>query len=227
MNHRKVVTIMKSKSGISLVFVLAVTLLLLAIGASTLVAASTAAGSSQSQVAYRQMELYTDSLVKTLTYQLKLKPSDDFERTLSGKLLLTMYQHEKSGGKDPLTQQLTATLNSESPVNTNITVSDFKLKFEPLDVEITPAVEGEDAVTGTNTDGSSVVILPGTERQPEIARVNATVKVTICLRNGENKMSSVATYEYTDGYLEDGKIESVLGLGNWRLAGYERVDQIS
>lgn len=227
MNHRKIVTIMKSKSGISLVFVLAVTLLLLAIGASTLVAATTAAGSSQSQVAYRQMELYTDSLVKTLTYQLKLKPTDHFERTLSGKLLLAMYQHKKSRGKGTLTQELTATLNSGSSVNTNITASDFKLKFDPLDVEITPAVDGEEAVTGTNTDGSSVVILPGTERQPETTTVNATVKVTINLRNGESEMSSVATYEYTDGYLVDGKIESVLGLGNWRLADYERVDQIS
>lgn len=70
--------ILAQKSGISILFVLAVMMLLMAVGISTLVAASTAVGSGVTAWKQNQLEAYSDSMIKTFTANLQSEVKGDY-----------------------------------------------------------------------------------------------------------------------------------------------------
>jgi hypothetical protein len=84
MRKRKITEILKSESGASLLFTLAVTMLLIALGTSALVAASTSSGYLLRQREHSQVRLLQDSVHESIMRNLEAPDSGEFPILLNG-----------------------------------------------------------------------------------------------------------------------------------------------
>ena len=80
-----------NKSGASLVFVLAVMLLLMQVGVSALLAASAGAGAGINERVGNQMNMYADSVQKSVMYSLQTSSSDEKKVLIQRSLLAGNY----------------------------------------------------------------------------------------------------------------------------------------
>jgi len=89
--------ILRSKSGASILFVLAAMALLLTVGVATLTAASANAGARIDRMVRTRVELYADSLQRTIMRELEVGIKNDINEpltsatTLGGQLLRVAY----------------------------------------------------------------------------------------------------------------------------------------
>lgn len=203
---------LRDRTGSSMLLVLAVTLLLLAVGGSALVAGSTAMGQVAAQRDFKQLELYTYSINDTILSALTNKDTD----SLGKKLAMQFYQNAAKGDTvAALPTSLTLDITGYTlPAGL---VDSITLYCTP-DVRITPALPEID--------------VPGfvkTPRQPRTALVDATVEIVTVLKLNGRTVTSAATYRLSDAKLVDnGVSEDIMdfateadSLGRWEMTKYE------
>lgn len=106
--HNRALAIISSKSGASLLFVLAVMMLLMAVGVSVLVSAGSNLSTGINKQLDNRLNIYTDSMQRTILYGLKL--GDDVDKfittdtltTLNGQILGALYKKATAPYAGPL-----------------------------------------------------------------------------------------------------------------------------
>ncbi|MEG1501169.1 MAG: hypothetical protein RR396_04365 [Clostridiales bacterium] len=212
--------ILQGKNGMSLVFVLCVILLLMAISTSILVAASTAAGSNASQRTYDQLNIYTDSVIKTLMYSLQQEEIDiNNPQYLGIKLLRAIYDAKAANPDAP---QYPQKLNMDFGINAiqETAISDLDLRFFAEDIMLQPE---QPAHQEENEDGSINTI----ERIPAQADVNIKMEVKFSTTVKKRSINNLLVFELKGASLEDnGSAANMLikEAGEWRLISNEKFD---
>ncbi len=194
--------------------VLAVMFLLMAIGTSALMAASTAVGASVNQRDYDQLSLYADSVFKVFSESLNTDEKDfDNPHYLGTKLLIALYKSVDEGNKLPTELGLSF---ENFQVPSDLTVA-IQLEFPDVRVNITPGME--------KIEAEGIEIAPWV---PKSATINSTMVVTVKAEYKDKALTTVSNYRLTDGYMEEksetDKKMTVRNSGNWRLVSHENID---
>lgn len=240
------IKILKEKTGSSIIFVLGIMLLLMAIGASALVAASANAGFVLKQSEYSRIAILDDAVHKNILYSLQHNPQD--ETLLSWPLVMAAYK-----ANDPdLAGSYQATGLADIPLSVsidhgvdlgsgNIKVESITLSLPEQNVIITPPVPAVYTEV-YDEEGNLAERILDTPREPKTATVNAAMTVTVEINAKGKTITSRALYEYTGGKLADDpdaqgvthtRVESDAvfemtftsdGYGKWRLIKHENVD---
>jgi len=229
----KIATILKSKSGVSLMFVLGSMTLLLIIGASVVAAATTNYGSNIRQNQYNRAVVLCNSIHRNIMYSLQIPPTIQtapltppsqnpaFTNSLASQLVLAMlYNHAdpKEEFELELTGAAGVAINSRNP---NYTIT---LMFPSQDVRITDPI-----------DAMPELGPPFDERTPRRATVSAVMIVSVVVevgstgvaRTNERVITTHATYSYNGGELTDEMSPNTTmafteeGYGKWELINYE------
>jgi hypothetical protein len=229
--QKKLISKLKSKSGVSLIFVLAVTSLLMAIGVSALLAGAANASFVQKQREHNQLKLLERAIHNNILYSLQHGFGKDLIREI----------YEISGLRDvPTPLMATATSNMEIDGDTPIPLV-FELQMEiannPIDaddkIRIFLSVPFQyinenvvlvrEAIDAMWINGE--VIEP---RVPKKVTVDIQISVIVSIER-DRKLTdsediftaSEAIYEYTGGIINDDvDYES----GTWRLVKLENIN---
>ena len=242
---KRIKRILKSKSGESIIFVLGVMLILLFIGGSVLVAASAAAGSGASRQVRAQLELYADSIQRVIKHSLD-NCGDDLEanfladftsytapQTLGGQLLRYMHRQASETSlvatKSSITDvQFPSTALSEGY---SATITSIELDWSVLLVDGIYAAEP--SYEYSNVGGTWTLIPVVTPDTPHSAKIDARVTITVEVAHVNRTVTSVATYNYSGGFLKnpedttnpgqyDASILKIETAGDWTLISYEK-----
>lgn len=216
---QKLKRVIKDNSGASIMFVLGVALLLLAISTSALVAASASAGAGIAKQTRNQLNLYADSVQKTLMYSLMSKydegknilATDDMDKpkTLSGQILRAIY-------------------HSATSVTTTASFTSFSIPFSIDDITLT--LDGDNSFTCTvdiDVEQPFVQIYNGISTATSIQYlVNAriTVQAEVFYRS---TLTSLVTYDYSGGLLEKDTVANTVLIeeaGEWRFVSHEKIE---
>jgi hypothetical protein len=246
--QNRVLSILKDKSGASLMFVLGIMLFLMAIGVSALVAASANAGFALRQKEYSQIRILDESIHNNIMYSLQHAPgNEDF---LSYQLVMALFEARDSGSNlEDI--ELTISIGGHDLRDENggsIKVERVTLSFPEQSVVIrpsTPAIppipempEEVDPGTGLPIPGTGSPGIPGVPRTPMTATVNARMAVTVELSARGRHVTSRSIYEYTGGRLSDDPSGVYIweeppdshpmgfesgGHGRWEMISYENV----
>ncbi len=237
MKKTKALAVLHNNSGASLMFVLAVMLLLMAIGTSALVAASAAAGSGLAKEGYNQQKLYADSIQQTIKYSLQIgndpnPAKGDKDKlvgstiTMGGKLLGQLYPIKGTALPSGVrTFSFTPTLTGVDFSTVGGCVVEIKITPD----NCTKVVEV--AATGETKDADGNVITPAVPWQPESVIINGTATVTVEVENphdSSKKLKSVVTYFMSGAYLEqqaEGSTDmKIRDGGEWRFVSHEKIN---
>jgi len=222
--RNKVLSILKDKSGASLMFVLGIMLLLLAIGGSVLVAASTNVGANVRQEKYNAAVILTDSIHRSIKYSLEEVPEStdypdsNFESSLAYQIARGIYDSFES-------PQGSIELNADILEIDMSNIKGITLEFSYQDIRFAGPV---DAVPETD---------PPTPRIPRTATINAQMDVRVVvevesasLRDAPRYITSIASYELRDCVLSDTNVNGDVGemefsnFGKWVLMSYEIIE---
>ena len=189
----RILAILRSKSGVSLMFVLGIMLLLLAIGASVMTAASANIGANVRQNQYNRAVLVGNSIHRNIKHSLKIEQGsgDDFENSLAFQIADAIYKASLPTGS--LTEKIEIELNlavGAAPIDANHSVI---LEIFPHEVDVRFA----------GPVGSIGETDPPTPRVPRTASVHARMTVTvvvevetgIVVRDENRTITTQATYE--------------------------------
>lgn len=211
-----------------MVFVLAVMLLLMAIGISSIVAASANAGSGISRQISNQLDIYADSMHRSIMFSLQTSSEDEGKNisslhTLGGQILGLAYKKTLDASPDSsFTLNITPTLSDSTDLSNSI--SNVTIKVVPL-VNITPATAQQAEVT--DEDGN--IILTYAPRKPQTAAISAAATVTVTAKQGSETVISIVTYDFYGGLLEDDGTNPnnmiINSAGTWRFNSHEKVDK--
>ena len=203
----KIITVLCSKSGASLLFVIGIMLFLLSIGGSVIAAASTNYGSNLRQNQYNAAVVLNDSIQRNIRFSLQTSPgtlpvpAQAFTKSLASNLPLAMYAAEAAN--NPLTlfeMEIGGVAGLPSGPDKNYTIT-VKFPFHP-EVNITAPVDAMPELAPPDTPGS-----PFNFRTPRAARINTrmVVEVSVFIGVGDNARihTTQAVYEYRDGVLTD------------------------
>jgi len=209
----------QNSSGASILYVLAAMLLLMAISASVLTAASTNLGSGMDKKTSNQLYLYADNMQKSVMYSLQMGSNDEDRditsptgspETLGGQILGAVAV--AADPQVPIEWELKPTLDGSDL--SNITVS---VKVTPT-VVTTPEVAAQSEVK--DADGN--IITPAVEYQPKTTVISGSAVVTVTVTLNEKSVITVAVYDFADGLLKDSVIDNA---GKWRLISHEKTDK--
>lgn len=233
----KAMKTIKSNSGASLIFVIAVMMMLMIIATSTLVASGANAGAGASKREANQLNMYADSIQKSIMYGLQESDSDtgknivsatDPVATLGGQILRTLYNKalDAGGTLSGLSLDITTTLSDAdlSPV----TSVNIRVEPEPSSgsmdlVEITPFKPAQPPST---LEG---VPLSGSPRVPQNAAIQGLVTVTVTAAVEDRIVVSVVRYNLQYAYLEDDGVDEtnmiIHKAGEWGFVSHEKADR--
>lgn len=209
---QKLKRVIKDNSGASILFVLGIALLLLAISTSALVAASASAGAGIAKQTRNQLNLYSDSVQKTIMSSLMASETGiDVEdaTTLGGQVLKAIY-------------------HSASSLAPTASFTSFSTPFSINDITLT--LDGGAPFTCTVDiviERPFVQIYNGISSPTSIQYlVNAriTVQAEVFYRS---TLTSLVTYDYSGGLLdneEDADIIKITDAGEWRFVSHEKID---
>ena len=232
----KAVKVLRNKNGASLIFVLAVLLLLLSIGVSMVAAAGLSVGTGAVRRVRNQLEMYIGSMEQTIKAAMMQKEANitvTGVKTLPGQILQAAYISEKR----PVQLQIDAVLPDDCRVTYEITV------FGTLNVQETSYKRcREHFYTELDDDGEPVemswieVCVPMTAIINGEARV--LIKATYITADGKTySKATETTYRVDESFIEE-RITDCRGgnhsapadedmyftdLGKWRVINYERV----
>jgi len=237
----KIKAILKDKSGVSLMFVLGVMMMLLLIGASLLVAASSNVGTNIRQNEFNRVMLLSNSIHRNIMYSLQADPEND--GLLANQLAWIIYEAQDED-IDDITLRLDMDADIPASMSVNIILS---IPFHEVRV-----FEASDYVPGIEEsgyfDGEVWIVIEATPeipRIPETAEIKAEMLVTVVIesnamvREGSRLVTTQAAYEYRGGFLTDDPygihqtnpnptgLEMAFapdGFGIWSLISYETVE---
>ena len=232
---KKLKQIMKCNTGASLVFVLGIMLLLMAIGASVMTAASAGIGTNVRQNQYNEAVLLNDSVHRNILHSLQTVADPDdlsaFENSLASQLVKMIYEN------DVLPEEIELDLIIDDTVIGTGTQHKITLSF--LFYEARQAGPSDfipeipiDRIAKTISINARMIVTVTTE-------INSGVS----LRNENRVITTKATYQYSDGVLTDdpgGEFAQVPadevpadlpmvfkpedGYGTWSLLNYEIIE---
>ena len=209
----RILTVLKSKSGASILFVLGIMLFLLAVGSSVMAAASANHGSNARQNRYNAALVLNESIQRNIRYSLQ---STD-ENTLASNLTRALYD------------------------NRNTPLSMFELNLTGVTGLITTGDSRNATVTLNFPEQnvhsiSAVPAMPELDepRRPTTAIVNSVLIVEVeVVIDASRVLTTRATYELSNGLLTDegtyepdvtddvvGPLE-LIDQGQWKLVNYE------
>ncbi|MCL2865995.1 MAG: hypothetical protein FWE25_10695 [Lachnospiraceae bacterium] len=205
--------ILKGKSGSTIIYVLAVMLLLLAVGASVLTAAFANMGFNRRQRDHAYAVILADSVQKNMMYALGQGSGE--EEPLSVQLVKALYQaHDvENGGTGGLADIAIDPVVVPLTKDSNLKVERITLHFPEQQVYIWEA----DEMMGLN----------------KTAEVSASLVITTVISNrGEDFISTSMHYYYSKGMLENvadsgsgEQMELVVGeTGEWEVVKHEKND---
>ncbi|MCL2084513.1 MAG: hypothetical protein FWH06_04550 [Oscillospiraceae bacterium] len=218
---KRAAEIFNGNSGASMLFVLGVMLLLLGMGASAFIAASTNTGYWVAQREYSRMLILSESIHRNIRHSLEENPAD--ESLLSYQLVWAVYRsHDDDFDeyKDVATftsLKLEAEVRdmandlydnfdgdisielifSEQYINISKAIKAIPPTYEPeLDIDGEPVLDADDNPVYIEID-------PGAPREPKKATVDFTMAVTVSLETKGKTTTSRAVYAYKGGRLSD------------------------
>jgi hypothetical protein len=238
---KKVGFILKNENGSSIMYVLAVMLLLLIIGVSVLTASSANAGYSAKQRDHTRGVILAESVQRNVMYSLQVNSNE--EDSFSNQLLMALYSaHDTEAEGFELSPNglgeiiLKMEFSEGLKLPENIQVESVVLSFPDQDVMI---LEALDAIVMGGIGGDDLG-LENIERVPRTAHVSANMAVTVTINVKGSQMVSRALYEFTGGELSDdpegeyslfteeglpGPLEmTIIDPGEWRLIRHEKVE---
>jgi len=217
--------IIKNKSGASLAFVLAVMLLLMAVGISALAAAGATAGKNRQVL--NQLNMYADSIQKSVMFSLQTS-NDDIGRsipeTLGGQILSTIYEKAAYASPDPV-ESFTLNLTPELSNGTDLSgvISSVTINIDPL-INFTPYTPEQNEVI----DDEGNVIFTYEPRRPSTAAISGKITVTVTAEYQNESIISIVTYKLFDGlFADDGTNPDNMIISNagiWRFISHEKAD---
>jgi len=237
----KIAAILKNTSGVSLMFVLGVMMMLLLIGASLLVAASSNVGTNIRQNEFNRVMLLSNSIHRNIMYSLQAEPEN--EGLLANQLAWIIYKANEDDIND-----ITLGLDMDADIPASMSVS-IILSFPFHEVRV---FEASDYVPGIEESGYfdgdvwiPIAAIPEIPRIPETAEIKAEMLITVVIesnamvREGSRLVTTQAAYEYRGGFLTDDPYGMHLtnpnptglemafapdGFGIWSLLSYETVE---
>ena len=244
----KITAILKNASGVSLMFVLGVMMMLLLIGASLLVAASSNVGTNIRQNEFNRVMLLSNSIHRNIMYSLQADPEN--EDLLANQIAWIIYN-----AHDEDIEEITLVIDMDAEIPASMSVS-IILSFPFHEVRVFESsgyIPGIEGIEYYDEEGNWIVIegVPEVPRIPETATVKAEMLVTVVIesdamvREGSRLVTTQAAYEYRGGFLTDDPygiyvtnpnppdLEMVFapekpdepgGFGIWSLISYETVE---
>lgn len=224
---KKMLDYFKSKSGVSMVFVLFSMTILMLIAGSAVVATSSALGLSINQMNYNQLKSYSDSVNKSLMYALQTSYSDvskdvSKSETFGGQMLNALYNYADNNEQEAqLPSEVTLELAQYGLPEAKLLIEYEKL---PSAADITPSVPASPA---QYNELGYLVKVP-VDRTPKKAKVEAIVKFTIYIKYEGKEIKTEAKYNFFGATLEDNGVSDsvmiVTSPGEWRMLSVETVD---
>ncbi len=230
---------LRGRAGASLLIVLAVMMLLTSIAASAFVAASLAAGVGSNETVRGQLELYADSMQRSLMYSLQnAEKTGDINdtKTLGGQLMRILYDKasneldQEPGDPEMITYETPFTLQLDVPalVGSPANMDQYKMNID-LKPRVKVKREYVERLISYDEEGNEVV----TEiYHPREADVAASIKIHIEVNYAKKTMLSVASYEFSRSALEDnGSVAHQKGpmmikqSGEWRFVSHEKTEK--
>ena len=230
----KVKTLLKSKSGASLMFVLGIMMMLLAVGASVMTAATANVGSNIRQNHYNNAVLLSDSIHRNIMHSLNMDESDaDFDTSLRNKLSTALYEANKPVANDG---------------DTNLPLDGFEMSVgvDGVDMSALERIDVRIPFQDIRFAGPvGYVPETGTNRVPFTASINVRIIVTVevsihptgMARVDDRTITTRAVYELSNAFMSDeGDIlyteedSSITGelefesFGNWKMVSYEIIE---
>ena len=200
----KEMKVLKNNSGASILFVLAITFLLLAIGVSVLIAAAAGRGAMVRQMKHNQFRLLDNSIHNTIMYSLQQK--NDADNSLGAQLVWALYETAIAG--DKLGESSTSIDKRGRVLNLDIDLEDFEindvvgevkvyLTFLVQDVFISPPQPPIFVRDYDNWNGLGVpewILAENGSRVPETATVSARMIVTVVIYVDGEEISTESEY---------------------------------
>jgi hypothetical protein len=247
--RNRIFAILKCKSGVSIMLVLGIMLMLLAIAASVMGAASANVGYNIRQNETNRIRLLEQSIQRNIQHSLE---NGDMGHELINGVFLRYAEDpaEPPEDIDLLMDIGTDPYDAPRGLTYTITLSflDALTGESTLKINITPPIAGAPEIP--SIDGS--VMIPAVPRVPGTATIDAemTVTVEITAANGVRTVTTVATYEYRGGVMTDRVSAAAAsytgadyyppmlfatagafpaedgfdGLGKWSLVSYETIE---
>ena len=218
---------LKSDSGASIIFVLCTLLFVMTIGVSVLVASSAAAGASIDSQTLAKAELYSDSLIKTVTSAIK----GDL-----GKKIVINTANGGFTGESAASPTGFAPLEWTEPNAKDITIWDlpqrsvYKVTAKILppaeskslvsSFSFTPEIPEIPEIAGTQESAS----VPGTPRVPSVLQMTVEAVVRTDVKYGNKLISVNSTYvcENIEIYDRAESTDNDDKYGEWRLVKIEK-----
>ena len=213
---------LKSDAGASIIFVLCTLLFVMTIGVSVLVASSAAAGASIDSQTLAKAELYSDSLIKTVTSAIK----GDL-----GKKIVINTANGGFTGESAASPTVFAPLEWTEPKEITIAGLPESLAYT-VTAKILPRAESKSMVSGfsftpeipeiAGTQESASV--PGTPRVPSVLQMTVEVVVRTDVEYGNKLISVNSTYvcENIEIYDRAESTDNDDKYGEWRLVKIEK-----
>ena len=218
---------LKSDAGASIIFVLCTLVFVMTIGVSVLVASSAAAGASIDGQTLAKAELYSDSLIKTVTSAIK----GDL-----GKKIVISTANGGFTGESAASPTVFAPLEWTEPNAKDITISGLPqssvYSVYKVTAKILPPAESKSLVSGfsftpeipeiAGTQESASV--PGTPRVPSMLQMTVEVVVRTDVEYGNKLISVNSTYvcENIEIYDRAESTDNDDKYGEWRLVKIEK-----
>jgi len=225
---KRIIQTLKSKSGASMMFVLGIMMLLMFIGTSVLVAASAAVGAGINRQVSSQLELYADSIQRTVWHSLRAiedevgeDVSDLFNvdiTSLGGKLVRVMYMAASALDDGDITSFIFSSNEIAGDTANTILANDIPVGFTFQDgYSATVSIMIEPGIQMTRIDEETVSYMVS-------ARATVTVEV-IGPRN--RALTSVVIYRYLDGHIIGNPAGAMLidDAGDWGFISHEKVER--
>jgi len=190
----KIITVLRDKAGISLIFVLAVMLLLMAIGVSAITAAGYNYGAGLAQRDRNQLELYTSSMERTIHSSLLKGITGETilsADSLRGLILRDAYLEKNEREENIYTYSYVYNPDINLPDGLNAVFS--ATVMASINVQIFPPVEDLEWVDSIEGPDGSIIVVDDyvvVGRSPEKAYMHGWVKVTLNIRNNAALISS-------------------------------------
>jgi len=242
--------LLRGKSGASILFVLVAMALLMVIGFSTLTAASANIGARHNRQIHNRIDMYAESLQRTVKHSLVETSGDDDGKllddadTLGGQILRAAYEGARPDGVAGGT--LTITLKPpDIAAGTDIDllgviVLRIEIDINPLDVVITKPWIQQTTIPDPDDEDEIKIIetrIPGSASISGVATIIVTVEGEGHRRRA---VTTAATYNLSGGYLEENRDEiefdatldtldmgdmKIVNAGDWGFISYEKVDR--
>jgi len=237
----KITAILKDTSGVSLMFVLGIMMMLLLIGASLLVAASSNVGTNIRQNEFNRVMLLSNSIHRNIMYSMQADPEN--ESLLANQLAWIVYN-----ARDEDIDDIALGIDMDADIPDSMSVS-IILSFPFHEVRTSESSDYVPGIeeSGYDDEGTWIVIeaVPEILRVPETAEINAEMLVTVVIesdamvREGSRLVTTQAVYEYRGGFLTDDPdgiyqtnpdptdpemVFAPDGFGIWSLISYETVE---